>query len=101
MNEMDGFNSSLNEQRGQYGQYGQRVGERWKRNDKQNYFTEYGRSNSKYHSPNPNTNPLEVVGFTVAEKMIESPRVRLIVSLYIVIVHVVLVMLALIQRYWC
>lgn len=34
MNGMDGFNSSLNEQRGQYGQYSQRVGERWKWNDK-------------------------------------------------------------------
>ena len=60
-----------------------------------------GISSNKYHSPGTNANLIEVAGFAVAEKMVQSPRTRLIVSLYIVIVHIILVLLAFIQKYWC
>ena len=53
----------------------------------------------KYHWTESSANPLEAKSFQVARKMVESPRVRLGVSCYVIFVHFVVIGLFLRLKY--
>ena len=53
----------------------------------------------KYHWTESSANPLEAKSFEVARKMVESPRVRLGVSCYVIFVHFVVLGLFLRLKY--
>ena len=55
----------------------------------------------KYHSSEHSTNPLERISFALGEKMVESPRIRFLVSCYVLVVHCILLVLILRQTVMC
>ena len=55
----------------------------------------------KYHSSELSTNPLERISFALGEKMVESPRIRFLVSCYVLVVHCILLVLILRQTVMC
>ena len=55
----------------------------------------------KYHSSEHSTNPLERISFALGERMVESPRIRFLVSCYVLIMHFILLVLMLRQAVMC
>ena len=45
---------------------------------------------NKYHSSESSSNPLEKAAFRIAQEMIQSPKFRSVISLYLVVIHFLL-----------
>ena len=58
-------------------------------------------SSYKYHSSEHSTNPLERISFALGEKMVESPRIRFVVSFYVLVMHFIILVLMLRQAVMC